>query len=76
MAATGDLSHDPAKAEKGLDIRNGPPSLDVSVGSGEDILALQDLDAALNRKMHLVNNVSKPFAESFPQDEVGQLRSL
>lgn len=24
---------------------------------GEDILGLQDLDPALNRKMHLVNNV-------------------
>jgi len=28
-----------------------------SVGSGEDILALQDVDRALNAKMHLVNNV-------------------
>jgi len=28
-----------------------------SVGSGEDILALQDVDPALNAKMHLVNNV-------------------
>jgi hypothetical protein len=27
------------------------------VGSGEDILALQDVDPALNAKMHLVNNV-------------------
>lgn len=29
-----------------------------SVSKGEDILALQDLDPALNAKMHLVNNVS------------------
>jgi hypothetical protein len=29
----------------------------ASVGSGEDILALQDVDPALNAKMHLVNNV-------------------
>lgn len=29
-----------------------------SVRKGEDILALQDLDPALNAKMHLVNNVS------------------
>lgn len=30
---------------------------DGSVHSGEDLLALQDLDPALNAKMHLVNNV-------------------
>lgn len=29
-----------------------------SLHGGEDILALQDLDPALNMKMHLVNNVS------------------
>ncbi len=29
-----------------------------STHSGEDVLALQDLDPALNMKMHLVNNVS------------------
>ena len=28
-----------------------------SVREGEDILALQDIDPALNAKMHLVNNV-------------------
>lgn len=28
-----------------------------SLGEGEDILALQDVDPALNAKMHLVNNV-------------------
>jgi hypothetical protein len=28
-----------------------------SVGEGQDILALQDIDPALNAKMHLVNNV-------------------
>lgn len=31
-----------------------------SVHSGEDILGLQDMDPALNMKMHLVNNVSRP----------------
>lgn len=31
----------------------------VSTHSGEDILALQDLDPAMNMKMHLVNNVSE-----------------
>lgn len=29
-----------------------------SIHSGEDVLALQDLDPAMNWKMHLVNNVS------------------
>jgi hypothetical protein len=29
----------------------------ASLTSGEDLLALQDLDPALNLKMHLVNNV-------------------
>jgi hypothetical protein len=37
------------------DLRNADGS---SLRSGEDILALQDLDPALNMKMHLVNNVS------------------
>lgn len=31
---------------------------DISLREGEDILALQDVDPALNLKMHLVNNVS------------------
>lgn len=31
-------------------------------GESEDILALQDLDPALNMKMHLVNNVRGPGA--------------
>lgn len=37
------------------DLRNADGS---SLRSGEDILSLQDLDPALNMKMHLVNNVS------------------
>lgn len=32
-----------------------------SLQKGEDILGLQDLDPALNAKMHLVNNVSGKF---------------
>lgn len=28
-----------------------------SIGKGEDILSMQDVDPALNAKMHLVNNV-------------------
>lgn len=31
----------------------------ASLHSGEDILSMQDLDPALNMKMHLVNNVSR-----------------
>lgn len=40
-------------------------SEDVSLrqGQGEDILALQDLDPALNAKMHLVNNVSEKHGD-------------
>lgn len=46
------------KAQEGIfgDVRNADGS---SLRSGEDILALQDLDPALNMKMHLVNNVSE-----------------
>lgn len=33
---------------------------EASLRKGEDVLALQDLDPALNLKMHLVNNVSRP----------------
>ena len=32
---------------------------DISLSSGQDILDMQDLDPALNMKMHLVNNVSE-----------------
>jgi hypothetical protein len=44
-------------AQEGIfgDVRNADGS---SLRSGEDILHLQDLDPALNMKMHLVNNVS------------------
>lgn len=37
------------------DVRNADGS---SLHGSEDVLALQDLDPALNMKMHLVNNVS------------------
>jgi len=33
------------------------PASDILTRSGEDILAKQDLDPALNAKMYLVNNV-------------------
>lgn len=41
--------------EPGTELRNPDGS---SIKGGEDVLALQDLDPALNMKMHLVNNVS------------------
>ncbi|KAI9648138.1 Sugar transporter [Ciborinia camelliae] len=35
-----------------------------SVGEGEDILALQDIDQALNAKMHIVNNAIDEIVDS------------
>lgn len=35
-----------------------------SIHSGEDILGMQDMDPALNKKMHLVNNVSREYCLS------------
>lgn len=43
-------------------------SLRVDLLKGEDILALQDLDPALNLKMHLVNNVGASSALHMPVD--------
>jgi hypothetical protein len=37
-----------------------------SVAEGEDVLALQDVDPALNSKMHLVNNVRGSTSAIFP----------
>jgi hypothetical protein len=48
-----DDSHDEKKI--GVEDANGIHSDDDSL-KGEDVLALQDLDPVLNRKMHLVNN--------------------
>jgi hypothetical protein len=36
-----------------------------SIGSGQDLLGQQDIDPALNAKMHLVNNVRKPTSANF-----------
>lgn len=36
----------------------------ASVMSGQDILQLQDVDPALNMKMHLVNNVRRFYISS------------
>jgi hypothetical protein len=52
---------DSTQLEKGTVETDGPDKLLNADGSslkGEDVLALQDLDPALNMKMHLVNNVS------------------
>lgn len=53
--------HSPSEKEKhmddpGADARSQMAS-DTSLHKGEDILAMQDLDPALNAKMYLVNNV-------------------
>lgn len=50
------------------DVRNADGS---SLRGGEDILALQDLDPALNMKMHLVNNVSEADARRRPRGPSG-----
>jgi hypothetical protein len=39
-----------------------------SIREGSDILALQDVDPALNAKMHIVNNVGFPQAP-FPPNQ-------
>jgi hypothetical protein len=56
---------DASSVEKKIEAGNSDPMLGElrnadgsSLRSGEDILSLQDLDPALNMKMHLVNNVS------------------
>ena len=36
----------------------------VSMREGQDVLALQDVDPALNAKMHLVNNVRAHMRQS------------
>lgn len=57
--------------KKGAEGESGFPAREdaSSVHSGEDILSMQDLDPALNMKMHLVNNVRDycdlPEATSF-----------
>jgi hypothetical protein len=50
--------------EEGVLAGNGTAPADLGYGKGEDLLAMQDIDPALNQKMHLVNNVrlqSIPF---------------
>ncbi len=59
---------DAVQQEKGI-FNDASPDLRGADGSslkGEDLLALQDLDPALNMKMHLVNNVRLMFPLCFP----------
>ncbi|KAG6997431.1 hypothetical protein FocnCong_v015907 [Fusarium oxysporum f. sp. conglutinans] len=46
------------KSQDGLEEQNGPNygTVDVKVGSQQDLLDLQDLDPAFNQKMRLVND--------------------
>ncbi|KAI0163275.1 major facilitator superfamily domain-containing protein [Pestalotiopsis sp. NC0098] len=53
MAQAANAALDLGSAEKG---EPRAPSEDVAAGQSEDILGLQDLDVALNTKMHLVND--------------------
>ncbi|KAH9908193.1 MFS general substrate transporter [Xylariomycetidae sp. FL2044] len=51
-----DNGHDAALSEKVADLKAGDPLRHTITGNAEDILGLQDLDPALNAKMHLVND--------------------
>lgn len=64
MAQAANPALDLGSAEKG---EPRAPSEDVAAGQSEDILGLQDLDVALNTKMHLVNDVSKTPGPWCPQ---------
>jgi TATA-binding protein-associated factor Taf7 len=54
VALENEKKADPERGLNNINVGKGDQS---SVGEGEDILAFQDLDPALNMKMHLVNNV-------------------
>lgn len=51
-----DLIKDPEK----IDTYDAGRPISLSLAEGEDVLGRQDLDPALNAKMHLVNNVRTP----------------
>lgn len=48
-----DLSKDPEKYAADAEIKDSS----IDYGKSEDILGQQDIDPALNAKMHIVNNV-------------------
>lgn len=52
-----DVSKDPEKDSANPKIRHRS----IDYGKNEDILGQQDVDAALNAKMHIVNNVRGNF---------------
>jgi hypothetical protein len=52
-AAHADFSKDPEKFGADTEIRDNS----IEYGKAEDILGQQDIDPALNAKMHIVNNV-------------------
>ncbi|KAI1098805.1 MFS general substrate transporter [Jackrogersella minutella] len=54
--ATDKRQEDPGLFERDVGVGDDIRTNDSIVYDGEDILALQDLDPALNAKMHLVNN--------------------
>jgi hypothetical protein len=65
MSATTDSPPLGATTEKGLKtdpenyvVHDGPRDASLDYGKGEDILGRQDIDPALNAKMHIVNDVS------------------
>jgi len=48
---------DSDKNLKPIDVEDGPRQASFEVATADDILSLQDVDPALNAKMHIVNNV-------------------
>jgi hypothetical protein len=57
---------DPGRYEKGARTDTGTElkpqvAQNAPTSNGEDILAMQDLDPALDAKMHLVNNVGSRY---------------
>jgi hypothetical protein len=58
-----------SKGDEKTQVGDVPPEA-VSIREGSDILSLQDIDPALNAKMHIVNNVripEAPLLQSGPQ---------
>lgn len=56
----GDASQGDAATNADIEKLGSPHGDNIlATAGGEDILALQDLDPALNMKMHLVNNVRR-----------------
>jgi hypothetical protein len=68
---------DPAHAEEGLDKNHGVLASSAAASlKGLDVLALNDLDPAMDMKMHLVNNVSWCFGPSLSHIQLTLDRQL